>query len=162
MIVALRGFKKYNVKIVVNSNIPLDNPGIDKLNLFEKLEVFGFQDIFFKLKITKKWSGRLYDFNFLPMTCRKSIMDEIDEHDYFIYSENDHLWLEHHVDKFIEYEKILPENRIAGLIQYEFNESGRYYPGYHSYFDWDYNSLEIYGDKAVSYTHLTLPTTSPV
>ena len=54
MIVALRGFKKYNVKIVVNSNIPLDNPGIDKLNLFEKLEVFGFQDIFFKLKITKK------------------------------------------------------------------------------------------------------------
>ena len=85
MIVALRGFKKYNVKIVVNSNIPLDNPEIDKLNLFEKLEGFGFQDIFFKLKISKKWSGRLYDFNFLPMTCRKSIMDEIDEHDYFIY-----------------------------------------------------------------------------
>ena len=53
MIVALRGFKKYNVKIVVNSNIHLDNPGIDKLNLFEKLEGFGFQDIFFKLKISK-------------------------------------------------------------------------------------------------------------
>ena len=151
MIVALRGFKKYNVKIVVNSNIHLDNPDIDKLNLFEKLEGFGFQDIFFKLKISKKWSGRLYDFNFLPMTCRKSIMDEIDEHDYFIYSENDHLWLEHHVDKFIEYEKILPENRIAGLIQYEFNESGRYYPGFHSYFDWDYNSIEIYDEKVFAH-----------
>ena len=46
MIIALKGFKKYNVKIVVNSNIPLDNPGIDKLNLFKKLEGFGFQDIF--------------------------------------------------------------------------------------------------------------------
>ena len=30
MIIALRKFKKYNVKIVVNSNIPLDIDGIDK------------------------------------------------------------------------------------------------------------------------------------
>ena len=54
MIIALRRFKKYNVKIVVNSNIPIEISGIDKLNLFEKLECFGFQDIFFKLKISKK------------------------------------------------------------------------------------------------------------
>ena len=151
MIIALRKFKKYNVKIVVNSNIPLDIDGIDKLNLFEELESFGFEDLLFKLKISKKWSGRLYDFNFLPMTCRKTIIDEMDNHDYFIYSENDHLWLEHHVDKFIEYEKILPENRIAGLIQYEFNNSGRYYPGYHSYFDWEYDSVEIHNNKVFAH-----------
>ena len=42
MIVALRGFKKYNVKIVVNSNIHPDNPDLDKLNLFENFEYFGF------------------------------------------------------------------------------------------------------------------------
>ena len=151
MIIALRKFKKYNVKIVVNSNIHLDIDGIDKLNLFEELESFGFEDLLFKLKISKKWSGRLYDFNFLPMTCRKTIIDEMDNHDYFIYSENDHLWLEHHVDKFIEYEKILPENRIAGLIQYEFNNSGRYYPGYHSYFDWEYDSVEIHNNKVFAH-----------
>ena len=88
------------------------------------------------------------------LLIQKLLQNEIstNHNKYFLISEeNDHLWLEHHVDKFIEYEKILPENRIAGLIQYEFNESGRYYPGYHSYFDWEYDSVEIHNNKVFAH-----------
>ena len=31
----LNSFKKYNVTVVVNSNIPLDIVGIDKVNVYE-------------------------------------------------------------------------------------------------------------------------------
>ncbi len=153
MVDSFRNFKKYNIKIIVNSNIPIYNDKVDKVNLFNKLESMGFMDILFKLKLSKKWSGQLYNYNLLPMTCRKTIIDEIDNHDYFIYSENDHLWLEHHIDKFIEYENILPPNRIAGLIQYEYDSNGKYYPGLHGNYDWDFNSVEIYNNKV--FAHFT-------
>ena len=50
MIIALRGFKKYNVKIVVNSNIPLDNSEIDKMteelnNIMKWVEALNEVDI---------------------------------------------------------------------------------------------------------------------
>jgi len=126
----LRTFSKYDVTIVVNSNIELDIEGVDHVNVIE-------------LDIT----------NYFPMTCRQVIDLEADNFDYFIFSENDHLWKEHHVDKFIEYEGILPENRIAGLIQYEEDHTGKYYPAYHAHYDWDYNSVEEYNGK--KFAHFT-------
>jgi hypothetical protein len=126
----LRTFSKYDVTIVVNSNIELDIEGVDHVNVIE-----------------------LDNYQLLPMTCRQVIDLEADNFDYFIYSENDHLWREHHVDKFIEYESILPENRIAGLIQYEEDHTGKYYPAYHAHYDWDYNSVEEYGGK--KFAHFT-------
>ena len=126
----LRTFSKYEVTIVVNSNIELDIQGVDHVNVIE-----------------------LDNYQLLPMTCRQVIDSEADNFDYFIFSENDHLWQEHHVDKFIEYESILPENRIAGLIQYEEDHTGKYYPAYHAHFDWDYNSVEEYGGK--KFAHFT-------
>lgn len=125
VVTELKSFEKYSVTVVVHSNIPLDFiDGIDQVNVIE-----------------------LDDYQLLPMTCRQVINMEADNFDYFIFTENDHLWKEKHVDKFIEYTSILPENRIAGLIQYEFNETGRYYPAYHVFYDWDYNSVEEYGGK---------------
>jgi hypothetical protein len=79
------------------------------------------------------------------MTCRQTINQESDNFDYFIFSENDHLWKEYHIDNYIEYSKILPENRIPGLIQYEEDHTGKYYPAYHAHYDWDYTSVEEYG-----------------
>lgn len=121
----LKSFQKYKVTIVVHSNIDLPNiKGIDLLNVI-----------------------KIDDYEYLPMTCRQTIDQESDNFDYFIFSENDHLWEEHHIDKYIEYESILPEDRIAGLIQYEENETGRYYPAYHWLYEWDYNSVEEHGGK---------------
>lgn len=124
IIAEFRSFKNYKVKIVVNSNIYLANRNIDKLNVIE-----------------------LDDYQLLPMTCRRVIWENRKEFDIFIYGENDHLMLEKHIDKHLEYAEILPRNRISGLLQYEINETGRYFPGYHFDFEWDFKKVEIYDGK---------------
>lgn len=126
-----RTFKNYNVSIVIHSNITL--PTITKIDAGNVL--------------------KLDDYQLLPMTCRQMINQEADNFDYFIYTENDHLWKEKHVERYEEYLNILPEDRIAGLIQYEENETGKYYPAYHAHYDWDYNSVEEFGGK--KFAHFT-------
>lgn len=121
---SLKSFKKYEVTVFVNSNIDLNINGIDKVNIFN-----------------------LDDYQLLPLTCRKTIWDNKDLFDIFIYGENDHLFLEKHVEKHMEYSKILPKNRISGLIQYEEDDTGKYYPGFHADFGWDFKSVEIYRGK---------------
>lgn len=131
VVTELKSFKKYNITVVVHSNIPLDEiEGIDQTIVLE-----------------------LDNYQLLPMTCRQMIDQNADNFDLFIWSENDHLWKEHHVDRYLEYIKILPENRIAGLIQYEEDHTGRYYPAYHAHYDWDYKSVEEFGGK--KFAHFT-------
>lgn len=124
VVAELKSFKKYNVSVIVNSNIELNIPGIDHVNVIE-----------------------LTNYQLLPLTCRQVIWDHRDLFDVFLYGENDHLFKEHHVDRYLEYTRILPDNRIAGLIQYEENDTGKYYPAYHAHYDWDYDSVEIYSGK---------------
>jgi len=126
----LNSFKKYKVSIVVNSNIPLNIKGINQVNVI-----------------------KLQDYQLLPLTCKQVIWDHKDDFDIFLFGENDHLFKEHHIDKHIEYTKILPPNRISGLIQYEENDDGKYYPAYHANYDWDVNSVEKYKDK--KFAHFT-------
>ena len=97
----LKSFKKYNVTVMVNSNIELSIPGVDHVNIIE-----------------------LNDYQHLPATCKQVIYHYRDKFDGFIYTENDHLWKEHHLDNHIRYSKILPEDRIPGLIQYEETATG--------------------------------------
>ena len=132
----LKSFQKYKVTVIVNSNIPLSIDGIDKVNVIT-----------------------LDDYQLLPLTCRKTIWENKDKYDLFIYGENDHLFLEKHLDNHIHYSKILPKNRIAGLIQIEKDQSEIYYPGYHSgkgyHFEWDFKSVEVYqGKKFAHFTNL--------
>ena len=130
VVTELKSFKKYNVTVIVNSNIKLDIPGIDYVN-----EI------------------RLNDYQLLPLTCKQVIWHYRDEFDIFLFGENDHLFKEHHIDKYLHYNSILPENRITGLIQYEENETGKYYPAYHAHYDWDYNSVEEY--NGLKFAHFT-------
>ena len=110
VVTSLKNFEKYQISVVVNSNIPLEIEGVDYVNVLE-----------------------LEDYQLLPLTCKQVLWYYKDEFDIFIFGENDHLFLEHHIDKYLEYESILPGDRIAGLIQYEENEMGKYYPAYHAY-----------------------------
>jgi len=126
----LKSFEKYDVSIIVNSNVSLDIEGIDQVNVIE-----------------------LKNYQLLPLTCKQVIWDHKDDFDIFLFGENDHLFKEHHIDNYLHYTSILPENRIAGLIQYEENETGKYYPAYHAHYDWDYNSVEEYGNK--KFAHFT-------
>jgi len=127
---SLKSFEKYHVSVVVNSNIPLDIEGIDHVNVIE-----------------------LQDYQLLPLTCKQVLWHYRDEFDLFLFGENDHLFLEYHLDRYLEYIEILPQDRIAGLIQYEENETGKYYPAYHAHYDWDYGSVEEYGGK--KFAHFT-------
>jgi hypothetical protein len=125
-----KSFKKYSVTVIVQSNIKVSFPDIDILNIVQ-----------------------LEDYQLLPLTCRKVIWDNRHDYDVFLYGENDHLFLEKHIEKHLAYEKILPSNRITGLIQFEENKNGRYYPGYHNDFDWKYNSTETY--EGLKFAHFT-------
>jgi hypothetical protein len=120
----LKSFNKYNVTVIVNSNIELDIEGIDKVNIF-----------------------KLDDYQLLPLTCRTTIWNNKDKYDIFLYGENDHLFTEIHIDRHLAYTKILPKNRITGLIQFEEDITGKYYPAYHADFEWDFDSIEIFKDK---------------
>lgn len=51
--------------------------------------------------------------------------------------------------------KILPKNRITGLIQYEYGNDEYYFLAYHAYFDWDYNSVEIFSWKITNFKEFT-------
>ena len=48
---------------------------------------------------------------------------------------------------------MFPKDRITGLIQYEENETGKYYPAYHASYEWDFNSVEEYG--GLKFAHFT-------
>ena len=127
----LKSFENYDVTVMVNSNVPLNIPNIDKVNLFQNME----------------------NYQLLPLTCRTTIIDNVNNYDVFIYGENDHLFKEIHIDKHIQYSKILPSNRIPGLIQYEENSEGKFYPAYHAHYEWDFNSVEVYDNK--TFAHFT-------
>jgi hypothetical protein len=120
----LKSFQKYQITTLVVSNTPINNTHIDELILIEYLP----------------------NFNYLPILCREVIYNYKDQFDYYIFNENDHLIKEIHLDKFIKYNNILPENRIAGLIQYEVDNNGnKHYPAYHAGFEWDFDFIEEYG-----------------
>jgi hypothetical protein len=126
----LKSFKKYDVSVIVNSNIDIEIEGVTHVNVIE-----------------------LEDYQLLPATCKQVLLDHKDYFHIFIYGENDHLIKEHHIDNHIKYAKILPEDKITGLIQYEENSTGRYYPAYHAHYDWDYDSVEEYGGR--KFAHFT-------
>lgn len=124
----LKNFKKYDVTVIVNSNISINIDGVDKVIIHE-----------------------LEDYQLLPLTCRQTIWENKDAFDVFIYGENDHLFKENHIDNHIFYTSILPDNRITGLIQFEEDETGKYYPGYHLDFEWDFNSVEVFKGNKFAY-----------
>lgn len=127
----IKKFKKYETKIVLHSNILTNIQGIDETKVFDKLD----------------------DYQLLPLTCRRTIWENREDYDIFVYGENDHLFKEHHIDKHLEYSNILPENRLSGLIQYEQNDEGLFYPAYHAHYEWDFSSVEIYDNKV--FAHFT-------
>jgi len=130
VVTAMKNFKKYNVTIIVNSNIPLNIAGIDHVNTIN-----------------------LEDYQLLPSTCKQVIWHYRDDFDGFLYTENDHLWLEHHIDNHLKYSEVLPDNRIPGLIQYEQNSDDG--EKYYCAFGFGHNHLipgskEEYGDYEFS------------
>lgn len=109
----LKSFEKYEVSILVHSNVSLMYlEGICRVGI------------------------TLDDYQLLPLTCRKSIWDRRHDYDVFLYGENDHLFREIHLDRFLEYNAFLPKNIITGLIQYEDGAEELNYPAFHRQYRW--------------------------
>lgn len=130
-----KSMEGFDVDIVVHSNVELPYEGIQ----------------------TKIITG-LDDWNLMPYTCRKTIYDNKDNYDLFIYSENDHLITERNLTAFLKATNLLPENIIVGFFQYENYENiGKFYPGAHVHFQWIFNSLFAIPDTSyvfASYTNV--------
>jgi len=131
VIESFKSFKNYDLDIVIHSNIPLNYDGVEV--------------------IIKE---HMNDWNTFPWETRKTIYDRRNDYDLFLYTENDHLYKESHLDAFLEVTESLPEDRIAGFIQYEeFPEDkmGYLYPAYHASYEWDINSVEKHGDYVTAH-----------
>ncbi|WP_156888647.1 hypothetical protein [Christiangramia echinicola] len=125
MVNALKNFEKYDIDIIVHSNQALEINGVKEVKVFD-----------------------LDDYRYLPATCRETIWEHRDHYDLYFYSENDLLIKEYHFDNFLYYSKILPSNRIPGVIRFELDKKNKIiYPDYHGSFDWKYNSVEKYKGK---------------
>jgi SAM-dependent methyltransferase len=114
----------HNVDIVVPSDIPRD--------LGPKVEVV------IGSPAKDPWS--------LPFAHKQILADRLDDYDLFIYSEDDTLIQQRHIDAFLEMTEILPADRIAGFLRYEEDAAGRRYCStMHSAFHWLPGSVQSAG-----------------
>lgn len=89
-----KGFRKYEVDLLVYSTAPIDPPHT--------------------LLCTSVGLG-------LPFACRKDMAASVSKHDLFLYAENDMLITEDNIDAFVEHQKRLPEDQVSGFYRYELN-----------------------------------------
>lgn len=126
LIEAYRGYVRHSVDIVVLSNIEKDlGPGIE---------------VRVGLPIENPWS--------LPFAHRPLFAERQDEYDLFIYSEDDTLILERHVDAYLDAEAVLPADHVAGFMRHEIDDTGAWhYSTVHAAYHWDPASALVAGGE---------------
>jgi 2-polyprenyl-3-methyl-5-hydroxy-6-metoxy-1,4-benzoquinol methylase len=73
----------------------------------------------------------------LPFAHRRLFADRADAYDLFVYSEDDTLIEQQHVDAFVELNGLLLEDEVPGFLRFEEHESGqRSYCSIHSSYRW--------------------------
>ncbi len=114
-----------DIKIVVLSNI--------------LKEFVGDVDVRVGMPSDNPWS--------LPFAHRKLFVENLDKYDFFIYSEDDTLITWETIESFIESDKYLDSNEIAGFLRTEESADGsRYYSTCHSFFRWIPSSVRKRGE----------------
>ncbi|MBY8977959.1 class I SAM-dependent methyltransferase [Rhodobacteraceae bacterium NNCM2] len=91
----------------------------------------------------------------LPFAHKQIFFDRQDDHDLFIYSEDDTLITEENITAFLEAEAALPPDHIAGFIRHEIDTDGEYhYSTVHGSYHWDPASvIPAGGEVYASYTN---------
>jgi SAM-dependent methyltransferase len=121
-----RSMSRYQLDIVVNSNLPKE--------LGDDVEVR------VGLPSADPWS--------LPFAHKRLFAERAEDYDLYIYSEDDTLLKECHIDAFVRATGLLPEDRIAGFMRYEVDETGRKtFSGMHSHFHWEARSVSSRGGE---------------
>ncbi|MCC5888550.1 MAG: methyltransferase domain-containing protein [Gammaproteobacteria bacterium] len=84
----------------------------------------------------------------LPFAHRAIFAARAEQYDLFIYSEDDTLIEQRHVDAFMEVSGVLPEDQIAGFMRFERHPSGaRSICSMHSHYRWDPESVAVVGGE---------------
>ncbi len=120
----------YQVDVVVLSNIPKDlGPDVEvRVGLPDK----------------NPWS--------LPFGHKQLFADRLDDYDLFIYSEDDMLIGRRQIEAFLEVTPFLPDDQIAGFLQYEEDAHGkRYCPAVHAFCHWVPRSVRQCGPYVFAY-----------
>lgn len=106
-------------------------------------------DIKLKVRLPTKdpWS--------LPFAHKKIFADRLKDYDLFIYSEDDMLIKERNIEAFLEVQEILPEDEIAGFLQYEERPAlggcSLSAPAIHSNYHWVSSSVKSIGKYTFAY-----------
>jgi 2-polyprenyl-3-methyl-5-hydroxy-6-metoxy-1,4-benzoquinol methylase len=118
---------KHAVHVVVFSNIPRDlGPDVE---------------VIVGLPARNPWS--------LPYRHKQLFAERLRDYDLFIYSEDDILIRQRHVEAFLEVTAVLPETEIAGFLRYEEDAAGRRYcDTIHAMFHWLPASVRFRGPHA--------------
>src|SRR5579864_6254290 len=90
----------------------------------------------------------------LPFAHKQLFADRVNDYDLFIYSEDDHLITEQHVEAFLNASKVLPETEIAGFLVIEKAQGGKLnFCGFLAHFHWDPASVRSRGNQM--FAHFT-------
>jgi 2-polyprenyl-3-methyl-5-hydroxy-6-metoxy-1,4-benzoquinol methylase len=88
----------------------------------------------------------------LPFGYKPLFSERQDQYDLFIYSEDDTLITEENVFAFLDVNKYLPKNKIAGFIRYETDQHGtHYFSTINNHYHWDPISVYQYGPYKLAY-----------
>ena len=83
----------------------------------------------------------------LPFAHRSIFVDRADDFDLFVYSEDDTLIEQRHLDRYIELQRQLPDDMITGFMRFEEHPDGsRSYSTIHSHYRWLPSSVRRIGD----------------
>lgn len=84
----------------------------------------------------------------LPFAHRKIFAERAEQYDLFVYSEDDTLIEQRHVDAFMRVSKVLPDDEVAGFMRFERHPSGaRSICSVHSHYRWDPESVAVIGGE---------------
>lgn len=88
----------------------------------------------------------------LPFGYKELFARHIDNYDLFIYSEDDVLITERHIEAFVQTTEVLPANYISGFMRFEVSPEGKEaFPDMHSHYHWDPNSVVRFGNHLFAY-----------
>lgn len=87
----------------------------------------------------------------LPFAHKPIFLERVDQYDLFAYSEDDIGVTEANIKAFIEVNRHLHANEVAGFIRYELNSAGeRYFPDVFGQFHWVASSAQRRGPHTIA------------
>jgi len=90
----------------------------------------------------------------LPFAHKPIFAERLEQHDLFIYSEDDTLITQDHIEAFLWSSSVLEPDEIAGFLRSERGPDGTlYYSTIHNHYHWDVNSVRWRGGE--TFAHFT-------